>query len=139
MIESLYFTAAFLVIVVVIAILACYMDRRNEKADKAERRRIAECTHSHGFLTVKVFGHPDLKKCVDCGRIFELDGAEVDRESASRILDVTADVFSGGERKQVTLSLPYDTFRKLYLLSMERKMTMDDMVAEMMDNYKNNI
>lgn len=139
MIESLYFTAAFLVIVVGIAILACYMDRRNEKADKAERRRISECTHSHGFLTVKVFGHPDLKKCVDCGRIFELDGAEVDRESVGRILDVTADVFSGGERKQVTLSLPYDTFRKLYLLSMQRKMTMDDMAAEMMDNYKNNI
>ena len=136
MIESLFLTAVFLVIVVGIAILACYMDRRNEKADKAECRRIAECTHSHGFLTVKVFGHPDLKKCVDCGRIFELDGAEVDRESVYRILDVTADVFSGGERKQVTLSLPYDTFRKLYLLSMERKMTMDDMIGKLIDGLK---
>ena len=139
MIESLYFTAAILFIVIGIAILACYLDRRNEKTNKAERRRIAECTHSHGYLTVKVFGHPDLKECVDCGRIFELNGAEVDRESASRILDVTADVFSGGDRKQVTLSLPYDTFRKLYLLSMQRKMTMDDMIGELMDNYKNNI
>lgn len=135
----IYFTAGILVLFAGLAILVCYVDRKNEKADKAERRRIAECTHPHGFLTVKVFGHPDLKECVDCGRIFEFDGAEVDRESANRILDVTADVFNGGERKQVTLSLPYDTFRKLYLLSMQRKMTMDDMVAEMMDNYKNNI
>ena len=135
----IYFTSVLLVFIVGMAILATYVDRKNEKADKAERKRIAECTHPHGFLTVKVFGHPDLKECMDCGRIFELDGSEVDRESVNRLLDVTADVFSGDERKQVNLSLPYDTFRKLYLLSMERKMTMDDMAAEMMDNYKNNI
>ena len=135
----IYFTSVLLVFIVGMAILATYVDRKNEKADKAERKRIAECTHPHGFLTVKVFGHPDLKECVDCGRIFELDGSEVDRESVNRLLDVTADVFSGDERKQVNLPLPYDTFRKLYLLSMERKMTMDDMAAEMMDNYKNNI
>ena len=131
----LYFTAGILVLFAGLAILVCYVDRKNEKADKAERRRIAECTHPHGFLTIKVFGHPDLKECVDCGRIFELDGAEVDRESANRILDVTADVFNGGERKQVTLSLPYDTFRKLYLLSMQQQATMDDVIAEMIDNY----
>lgn len=131
----LYFTAGILVLFAGLAILVCYVDRKNEKADKAERRRIAECTHPHGFLTIKVFGHPDLKECVDCGRIFELDGAEVDRESANRILDVTADVFNGGERKQVTLSLPYDIFRKLYLLSMQQRATMDDVIAEMIDNY----
>lgn len=131
----LYFTAGILVLFAGLAILVCYVDRKNEKADKAERRRIAECTHPHGFLTIKVFGHPDLKECVDCGRIFELDGAEVNRESANRILDVTADVFNGGERKQVTLSLPYDTFRKLYLLSMQQQATMDDVIAEMIDNY----
>ena len=131
----LYFTAGILVLFAGLAILVCYVDRKNEKADKAERRRIAECTHPHGFLTIKVFGHPNLKECVDCGRIFELDGAEVDRESANRILDVTADVFNGGERKQVTLSLPYDTFRKLYLLSMQQQATMDDVIAEMIDNY----
>lgn len=131
----LYFTAGILVLFAGLAILVCYVDRKNEKADKAERRRIAECTHPHGFLTIKVFGHPDLKECVDCGRIFELDGAEVDRESANRILDVTADVFNGGERKQVTLSLPYDTFRKLYELSAKKQKTMDDVIIEMIENY----
>ena len=132
----LYITAALLVFVVGMAILATYMDRRNEKADKAERRRIAECTHPHGFLTVKVFGHPDLKECVDCGRIFEADGSEVDRESVNLLLDLTADVFNGGGRKQVTLSLPYATFRKLYLVSMQKQVTLDDMAEEMIDSYK---
>ena len=131
----LYFTAGILVLFAGLAILVCYVDRQNEKADKAERRRIAECTHPHGFLTIEVFGHPDLKECVDCGRIFELDGAEVDRESANRILDVTSDVFNGGERKQVTLSLPYDTFRKLYELSAKKQKTMDDVIIEMIENY----
>ena len=133
----IYFTAAVLVIVIGIAILACYLDRRNEKTDKAERRRIAECTHPHGFLTVKIFGHPDLKECVDCGRIFELDGSEVDRESVNRLLDLTSDVFSGGGRKQVTLSLPYDIFKKLYLVSIQKQVTLDDMAEEMIDSYIN--
>ena len=131
----IYFTAALLVIIVGMAILATYVDRRNEKADKADRKRIAECTHPHGFLTVKVFGHPDLKECVDCGRIFGLDGAEVDRKSVSLLLDLTADVFSGGGRKQVPLSLPYDTFKKLYLVSMQKQVTLDDMAEEMIDSY----
>ena len=133
----IYFTAAVLVIVIGIAILACYLDRRNEKTDKAERRRIAECTHPNGFLTVKIFGHPDLKECVDCGRIFELDGSEVDRESVNRLLDLTSDVFSGGGRKQVTLSLPYDIFKKLYLVSIQKQVTLDDMAKEMIDSYIN--
>ena len=135
MIESLYFTAAFLVIVVVIAILACYMDRRNEKADKAERRRIAECTHSHGFLTVKVFGHPDLKKCVDCERIFELDGTEVDLDYLEDFIENTdrwIENSDGG--RELKIYLTREQFRKIYRISMERKMTMDDMVAEMKYN-----
>ena len=137
MIESLYFTAAFLVIVVVIAILACYMDRRNEKADKAERRRIAECTHSHGFLTVKVFGHPDLKKCVDCGRIFELDGTEVDLDYLEDFIENTdrwIENSDGG--RELKIYLTREQFRKIYRISMERKMTMDDMIGELIDGLK---
>ena len=137
MIESLYFTAAFLVIVVVIAILACYMDRRNEKADKAERRRIAECTHSHGFLTVKVFGHPDLKKCVDCGRIFELDGTEVDLDYLEDFIENTdrwIENSDGG--RELKIYLTREQFRKIYRISMERKITMDDMIGKLIDGLK---
>jgi hypothetical protein len=137
MIESLYFTAGFLVIVVVIAILACYMDRRNEKADKAERRRIAECTHSHGFLTVKVFGYPDLKKCVDCGRIFELDGTEVDLDYLEDFIENTdrwIENSDGG--RELKIYLTREQFRKIYRISMERKMTMDDMIGKLIDGLK---
>lgn len=132
----LYITAALFVFVVGMAILATYVDRRNEKADKAERKRKAECTHPHGYLTIKMFGHPDLKECVDCGRIFEADGSEVNKESVHLLLDLTADVFNGGGRKQVTLSLPYATFKKLYLVSMQKQVTLDDMAEEMIDSYK---
>ena len=45
--------------------------KRDERKEKAEDERIRNCKHRNGFTIVKVFGHPDLRECVDCGSIFE--------------------------------------------------------------------
>lgn len=38
--------------------------------------------------------------------------------------------------KEVRLTLPYETFQKLYYLSKVKQTTMDDLVAELIDNSR---
>jgi hypothetical protein len=84
-----------------------------------------------------VFGYPDLKKCVDCGRIFELDGTEVDLDYLEDFIENTdrwIENSDGG--RELKIYLTREQFRKIYRISMERKMTMDDMIGKLIDGLK---
>ena len=111
--------------------------RKTELEERQEQERKASGAHSHGYLTVKVFGHPDLKECVDCGRIFELDGTEVDLDYLEDFIENTDRWIenSDGER-ELKIYLTREQFRKIYRISMERKMTMDDMIGKLIDGLK---
>ena len=111
--------------------------RKTELEERQEQERKASCAHSHGYLTIKVFGHPDLKECVDCGRIFELDGTEVDLDYLEDFIENTdrwIENSDGG--RELKIYLTREQFRKIYRISMERKMTMDDMIGELIDGLK---
>ena len=111
--------------------------RKTELEERQELERKASCAHSHGYLTVKVFGHPDLKECVDCGRIFELDGTEVDLDYLEDFIENTdrrIENSDGG--RELKIYLTREQFRKIYRISMERKITMDDMIGKLIDGLK---
>ena len=111
--------------------------RETELEERQEQERKASCEHSHGFTIVKVFGHPDLRECVDCGRIFDENGEEVDPDYLEDFIanaDRWIENSDGGRELKIYLSR--EQFRKIYRISMERKMTMDDMIGELIDELK---
>lgn len=128
----------FLFLVGCIALFFHYQSRKEEKREEQARQRIITCNHPNGFRVLKIFGHPDMKECVDCGRIFEQDGTEVDLEYVEHLRSWMEQLVSNDGRKQVSLSLPFESFQKLYLLSMQHQITMDDMAAEIIENYNKN-
>ena len=108
--------------------------RKTELEERQEQESKASCAHSHG---VKVFGHPDLKECVDCSRIFELDGTVVDLDYLEDFIENTdrwIENSDGG--RELKIYLTREQFRKIYRISMERKMTMDDMIGKLIDGLK---
>ena len=109
---------------------------KNEKKEQAEKKRIENCKHQNGFTVLKVFGYPDIRECNDCGRVFEQNGEEISRRYLNRLLDNTEDwIENTDEWRELKICLSRDCFRKLYALSVEKKKTMDDMVAELVDDY----
>ena len=109
---------------------------KNEKKEQAEKKRIENCKHKNGFTVLKVFGYPDIRECNDCGRVFEMNGEEISRRYLNRLLDDMEDwIDNADEWRELKICLSRDCFRKLYALSVEKKKTMDDMVAELVDDY----
>lgn len=112
-------------------------DRKSRLEEHREQERIASCTHPRGFTVVKIFGHPDLRKCRNCGRIFELSGEEVDPDYLEDFIensDQWIENSDGG--RELKIYLTREQFRKIYRISMERKMTMDDMIGKLIDGLK---
>ena len=134
------FLIIWIVFLAAISLLALYLQwdsNRNEREEKAEEERKRDCKHRNGFTILKVFGHPDLKECNDCGRVFEMDGSEVSRRYLDRLLDDTDEWIENSDGgRELKIYLTREQFRKIYRISMERKMTMDDMIRELIDGLK---
>ena len=66
-----------------------------------------------------------------------MNGSEVSRRYIDRLLDDMDEWIenSDGER-ELKIYLTREQFRKIYRISMERKMTMDDMIGELIDGLK---
>lgn len=109
---------------------------KNEKKEQAEKKRIENCKHQNGFTVLKVFGYPDIRECNDCGRVFEMNGEEISRRYLNRLLDDMEDwIDNADEWRELKISLTRESFRKLYAISVEKKKTMDDVIAELIDDY----
>lgn len=111
-------------------------ERKLELEEQEEKERIASCTHPKGFTVVKIFGHPDLRKCRTCDRIFEMTGEEVDQDYFENFIEDTDRwIKSSDGGNEIRIWLPRSTFRKLYELSAKKQKTMDDVIIEMIENY----
>lgn len=109
---------------------------KNEKKEQAEKERTRTCKHQNGFTVLKVFGYPDIRECNDCGRVFEQNGEEISRRYLNRLLDNTEDWIDNADGwREMKICIPRESFRKLYALAVEKRKTMDDVVAELIDNY----
>lgn len=134
--EVFIFWGAMIAIGALLIWYSNYSFLKKEKKKKIERGRINNCKHQNGFTVLKVFGYPDLRECNDCGRVFEQNGEEISRRYLNRLLDNTEDwIENTDEWRELKICLSRDCFRKLYALSVEKKKTMDDMVAELVDDY----
>lgn len=134
--DILYVFTFVLIIVLCALTFVIVTERRDARKERLEEERIRNCTHKSGYTVLKIFGHPDFRECNECGRVFGMSGEEVSRKYLKHLEDKSVELFRNSERKQICLSLPFESFKKLYILSVERKMTMDDMIVEMIDNFK---
>lgn len=136
--EIFIFFGVLIAVGALIIWLSNYRFLKQEKKDRAAAQRRSDCKHIGGFTVLKVFGHPDIRECRDCGRVFETSGEEISRRYLERLLEDTEEWLEnsdGGRELKVYLSR--EQFRKLYRISMERKMPMDDMIGELIDKYRN--
>lgn len=109
---------------------------KNRKKEKALEERIRTCKHQNGFTVLKVFGYPDIRECNDCGRVFEQNGEEISRRYLNRLLDNTEDwIENADDWRELKICLSRESFRRLYSLSVEKKKTIDDMIADLIDGY----
>ena len=126
----------FLFLVGCIALFFHYQSRMKEKREEQARQRIVTCNHPNGFRVLKIFGHPDLRKCRTCDRIFEMTGEEVDQDYFEDFIEDTDRwIKSSDGGNEIRISLPRSTFCKLYELSAKKQKTMDDVIIEMIENH----
>lgn len=136
--EIFIFFGVLIIVGLLVIWYSNYRFLKNEKKEKAEEERINQCKHENGFTILKVFGYPDIRECNDCGRLFEQDGEEISRRYLNRLLDNTEEWIDNADGwRKLRIYLTHDSFRKLYALSVGKKKTMDDMIAEMIENYDN--
>lgn len=126
----------FLFLVGCIALFFHYQSRKKEKREEQARQRIVTCNHPNGFRVLKIFGHPDLRKCRTCDRIFEMTGEEVDQDYFEDFIEDTDRwIKSSDGGNEIRIWLPRSTFCKLYELSAKKQKTMDDVIIEMIENH----
>ena len=66
-----------------------------------------------------------------------MDGSEVSRRYLDRLLDDTDEWIENSDGgRELKIYLTREQFRKIYRISMERKMIMDDMIGKLIDGLK---